>query len=113
MLLPDENVEVTTTHQMNFHILNWEIEEMALLERLFSGNAAQITTALFANTVVTGQAQPIEVDYFEMRIQFENEERTKHIPTCGDGVIHRHLSEECDDANQVDGDGCSSLCNSE
>lgn len=30
------------------------------------------------------------------------------LPTCGNGTVDR--SEQCDDGNQKDGDGCSSLC---
>lgn len=30
------------------------------------------------------------------------------VPTCGNGRVDR--SEECDDGNAVDGDGCSSIC---
>ncbi|XP_055515713.1 pappalysin-1-like [Leucoraja erinacea] len=32
---------------------------------------------------------------------------------CGDGLIQRHLGEECDDQNKMNGDGCSSLCRQE
>ncbi|XP_051893074.1 pregnancy-associated plasma protein A, pappalysin 1a isoform X3 [Pristis pectinata] len=32
---------------------------------------------------------------------------------CGDGLIQRHLGEECDDKNKMNGDGCSSLCRQE
>jgi cysteine-rich repeat protein len=32
------------------------------------------------------------------------------LADCGDGVFQPSLNEECDDANQIDGDGCSSLC---
>ncbi|MFA7682325.1 MAG: DUF4215 domain-containing protein, partial [Candidatus Peribacteraceae bacterium] len=31
-------------------------------------------------------------------------------PTCGDGIIHPTLNEECDDGNLISGDGCSALC---
>ena len=29
---------------------------------------------------------------------------------CGDGITQKELEEECDDANTLDGDGCSSDC---
>ncbi|MCA9772359.1 MAG: DUF4215 domain-containing protein, partial [Myxococcales bacterium] len=29
---------------------------------------------------------------------------------CGDGIVSPELSEQCDDGNQVNGDGCSSTC---
>ena len=32
------------------------------------------------------------------------------LPVCGDGVLNQFASEQCDDANTVDGDGCSSTC---
>lgn len=31
------------------------------------------------------------------------------FPVCGDGIIHLS-TEECDDSNLIDGDGCSSTC---
>ena len=33
--------------------------------------------------------------------------------TCGDGVIDTEYLETCDDSNTVDGDGCSSSCQTE
>jgi cysteine-rich repeat protein len=32
------------------------------------------------------------------------------VPLCGDGLVNVLAGEECDDANQVDGDGCSVGC---
>ncbi len=32
------------------------------------------------------------------------------IEYCGDGLTENH---QCDDGNQIDGDGCSSICNLE
>ncbi|XP_015222644.2 pregnancy-associated plasma protein A, pappalysin 1a [Lepisosteus oculatus] len=32
---------------------------------------------------------------------------------CGDGHIQRHMGEECDDTNSVNGDGCNSKCKKE
>ena len=34
--------------------------------------------------------------------------RAQLLPVCGDGVLH--ATEQCDDGNQVNGDGCNSLC---
>eukprot|EP01097_Dermamoeba_algensis_P003161 TRINITY_DN2268_c0_g1_i1.p1 TRINITY_DN2268_c0_g1~~TRINITY_DN2268_c0_g1_i1.p1 ORF type:complete len:857 (-),score=254.91 TRINITY_DN2268_c0_g1_i1:197-2767(-) len=34
-------------------------------------------------------------------------------PVCGDGVVSPSYDEQCDDGNTVDGDGCSSFCQSE
>jgi len=34
-----------------------------------------------------------------------------HLVVCGDRI--RELSEQCDDGNKIDGDGCSSICQSE
>lgn len=31
-------------------------------------------------------------------------------PVCGDGIITQSAGEQCDDGNNVDGDGCSVLC---
>ncbi|HEY5961862.1 MAG TPA: hypothetical protein VIV60_35125, partial [Polyangiaceae bacterium] len=31
-------------------------------------------------------------------------------PYCGDGVVQNDLSETCDDANRLGGDGCSGTC---
>ena len=33
--------------------------------------------------------------------------------TCGDGNVDKNANEECDDGNQVNGDGCSSTCKKE
>ncbi|XP_007474796.2 pappalysin-1 isoform X1 [Monodelphis domestica] len=32
---------------------------------------------------------------------------------CGDGIIQKHLGEECDDMNKMNGDGCSLFCRKE
>ncbi|XP_072487848.1 pappalysin-1 isoform X2 [Notamacropus eugenii] len=32
---------------------------------------------------------------------------------CGDGIIQKHLGEECDDMNKINGDGCSLFCRKE
>lgn len=32
---------------------------------------------------------------------------------CGDGVVNRRTGEECDDGNQIGGDGCSATCKEE
>jgi MYXO-CTERM domain-containing protein len=32
------------------------------------------------------------------------------VPTCGDGLVNEAAGEECDDARQEDGDGCSADC---
>uniref|UniRef100_A0A3B5A2A3 Pappalysin 2 n=1 Tax=Stegastes partitus TaxID=144197 RepID=A0A3B5A2A3_9TELE len=34
-------------------------------------------------------------------------------PYCGDGLIQRSVTEECDDSNLLDGDGCSKKCHKE
>lgn len=34
-------------------------------------------------------------------------------PFCGDGMIQREAGEQCDDSNMVNGDGCSTRCESE
>ncbi|XP_062986412.1 pappalysin-2 [Elgaria multicarinata webbii] len=34
-------------------------------------------------------------------------------PYCGDGKVSMSLTEECDDGNLIDGDGCSRTCNKE
>jgi len=34
-------------------------------------------------------------------------------PYCGDGILQSNYGEECDDGNNVSGDGCSSLCRTE
>ena len=34
-------------------------------------------------------------------------------PICGNGILDVSISEECDDANTADGDGCSSTCQTE
>eukprot|EP01098_Paradermamoeba_levis_P006207 TRINITY_DN2582_c0_g1_i1.p1 TRINITY_DN2582_c0_g1~~TRINITY_DN2582_c0_g1_i1.p1 ORF type:complete len:839 (-),score=304.57 TRINITY_DN2582_c0_g1_i1:204-2720(-) len=35
------------------------------------------------------------------------------LPYCGDGVLDKNNREECDDGNNVNGDGCSSRCTRE
>ncbi len=32
---------------------------------------------------------------------------------CGDGTLDTEFQEECDDGNQIDGDGCSASCHTE
>ncbi|XP_020846268.1 pappalysin-1 [Phascolarctos cinereus] len=32
---------------------------------------------------------------------------------CGDGIIQKHIGEECDDMNKINGDGCSLFCRKE
>lgn len=38
---------------------------------------------------------------------------TYKVSYCGDGIVDNKYNEECDDKNDVNGDGCSSTCNIE
>ncbi|KAK9318955.1 hypothetical protein V1517DRAFT_342179 [Lipomyces orientalis] len=35
---------------------------------------------------------------------------TYKLELCGDGIVQPRLGEQCDDGNNVNGDGCSSNC---
>ena len=37
---------------------------------------------------------------------FRDETEPEHEPTCGDGKVNATDGEECDDNDQIDGDGC-------
>jgi len=32
------------------------------------------------------------------------------VPICGDGIVRYDYNEQCDDNNQINGDGCSTTC---
>ncbi len=44
-------------------------------------------------------------------IKYANDSRCVIPPVCGDGIIE--ATEECDDGNKINGDGCSGICKNE
>ena len=42
-----------------------------------------------------------------------NDSCTGYAPYCGDGIVQSSYGEECDDGNNVSGDGCSADCKTE
>ena len=88
----------------------WSTSSSQLMRALLYGNqnTFQVTiTAQDENEVVAAPA----IDYLEARFQYSTTGVVETFgPACGDGVIHVHLSETCDDGNTTSGDGCSEVC---
>ncbi|MEM9453807.1 MAG: myxococcus cysteine-rich repeat containing protein [Myxococcota bacterium] len=91
------SLEPNTCEPMLLGSDGYAIDELAELD---------ITTMTADHVVSTG----VNISYFN-HIDVAGFASVAQVPSCnfcGDGVID--VSEECDDGNLVDGDGCSSVC---
>ena len=71
-----------------------------------------LIVAQCGNSIVEQQEQCDGNDGVGLHQECTQECTLTNLPFCGDGVVNQQ-SEQCDDGNTADGDGCSSTCNTE